>query len=86
VEDRRNWERDLLARYLDALAAAGGKPPSFEDAFLAYRQQMFHGLIFWTYTLLVGKLQPVQPENLVRILISRTARAVVDLESLDSLG
>lgn len=86
VEDRRAWERDLLARYLDALAAAGGKPPPFDEAFRAYRQQMFHGLIFWTYTLLVGKLQPVQPENLVRILISRTARAVVDLESLDSLG
>ena len=86
VEDRRGWERELLARYLDALAAAGGKPPSFDEAFLAYRQQMFHGLIFWTYTLLVGKLQPVQPEELVRILISRTAQAVVDLESLDSLG
>jgi hypothetical protein len=59
---------------------------SFDEAFLAYRQQMFHGLIFWTYTLLVGKLQPVQPEKLVRILISRTAQVLVDLESLDSLG
>lgn len=86
VEDRRDWERDLLVRYLDALAAAGGKPPTFDDAFLAYRQQMFHGLVFWAYTLLVGKLQPIQPEALVRILIGRTAQAVVDLESLDSVG
>lgn len=85
VEDRRNWERELLARYLDALAAAGGKPPSFDEAWLAYRQQMFHGLIFWTYTLLVGKVQAIQPEEIVRILVSRTAQAVVDLESLDSL-
>lgn len=56
IADRRAWERDLLARYLDELAAPGGKPPMFEDAWLAYRQQMLHGLIFWTYTLLVGRV------------------------------
>ena len=38
---------------------------------MAYRQQMFHGLIFWTYTLLVGKVSELQPESYVRALIRR---------------
>lgn len=84
--DRRAWERDLLALYLDELGAAGGKPPGLDEAWLAYRQQMFHGLIFWTYTLLVGKLSELQPESYVRALIRRTSQATVDLDSLDSLG
>lgn len=85
TENRRAWERDLLALYLDELDAAGGKPPTFDDAWLAYRQQMLHGLIFWTYTLLVGKLSELQPESYVRALIQRTAQAVVDLDTLDNL-
>jgi len=85
VEDRRAWERDLLGLYLDQLAAAGGKPPAFDDAWLAYRQQMFHGFVFWAYTFLVGKVAPLQPDEHVRALIRRTGQAIVDLESLDSL-
>jgi hypothetical protein len=85
VEDRRAWERDLLALYLDELGAAGGKPPALDEAFLAYRQQMLHGLIFWTYTLLVGKVSELQPDDYVRALIRRTAQAVVDLETLPVL-
>ncbi len=83
--DRRAWERELLELYLDELAAAGGKAPTFDDAWTAYRRQMFHGLIFWTYTFLVGKVAPLQPDQHVRTLIRRTAQAIVDLDSLDSL-
>lgn len=86
VEDRRAWERDLLERYLEKLGDAGGRPPSSQDAWLAYRQQMFHGFIFWTYTLLVGKLQELQREEHVRELIRRTGQAIVDLESLDAVA
>jgi thiamine kinase-like enzyme len=86
TEDRRAWERQLLELYLDELGAAGGKPPSFDDAWLAYRQQMLHGLVFWTYTLLVGKLSELQPESYVRELIRRTSRAVVDLDTLGCLA
>lgn len=85
IPDRRDWERDLLALYLDQLAAAGGNPPAFADAWLAYRQQMFHGFIFWTYTFLVGKVAPLQPDGHVREMIRRTSQALVDLESLDSV-
>lgn len=85
VEDRRAWERDLLERYLGRLGAAGGTPPAFDEAWLAYRRQMFHGFIFWTYTLLVGKLQELQREEHVRELIRRTGQAIVDLGSLDAV-
>jgi len=42
VDDPRAWERDPVGLYLDQLAAAGGKPPAFDETWLAYRQQMFH--------------------------------------------
>ncbi|WHU47433.1 phosphotransferase [Gordonia sp. L191] len=85
TEDRREWERDLLALYLERLAAEGGKPPTEGEAFLAYRQQMFRGFIYWTYTHLVGKFSELQPDAHVRALVQRTGQALVDLESLDSL-
>ncbi|MGW1742037.1 hypothetical protein ACWCPQ_24900 [Nocardia sp. NPDC001965] len=84
-ENRRAWERELLALYLDRLASAGGKPPTFEEAWLAYRQQMLHGFIFWTYTFTVGKIAPLQADAHVRTLIERTGQAMVDLETLDAL-
>jgi hypothetical protein len=83
--DRREWEQDLLRCYLDELAVAGGKPPSFEAAWLAYRQQMMHGFIFWTYTFLIGKVSALQPDAHVRLLIRRIGQAMVDLQTLDSL-
>ena len=86
TDDRRAWEQDLLALYLEELAVAGGKPPPFDEAWLAYRQQMFHGLIFWTYTFLVGKVSELQPDAVVRTLIRRTAQAIVDLDSLDAVS
>lgn len=86
VEDRRAWERELLALYLEELAARGAPAPSFDDAWRTYRQQMLHGFIFWTYTLLVGKVNALQPEDHVRTLIRRTGQAMVDLESLDAVA
>lgn len=85
IDDRRAWERDLLALYLENLGMSGGKPPAFADAWRAYRQQLFHGFIFWTYTFLVGKVAPLQSDGHVRTMIRRTAQAILDLESLDSL-
>lgn len=86
VEDRRRWERDLIALYVDQLAVAGGRPPSVDEAFLAYRQQMFRGFIYWTYTHVVGRMSKLQPDAHVRRVVERTAQALVDLESLDSLS
>jgi hypothetical protein len=85
-EDRRAWERDLLGLYLDRLAAFGGKPPTFEEAWLAYRQQMVHGLGFWLATIGVTALQPqLQPRDVCVANIERMSQALVDLDTLDAL-
>lgn len=86
VEDRRAWERDLLELYLQELGDRGGVPPSFDEAWLQYRQQLLHGVFFWTYTLLVGKVAELQPEDHVRMLIHRTTQAALDLDTLGSLA
>lgn len=85
VEDRRAWERDLIEIYLDRLGHHGGQPEPFDQAFLAYRQQMLHGLVFWLYTWMMGKVAPLQPHDHTTKLVERTSQAVVDLETLDSL-
>ncbi|TGD87547.1 DUF1679 domain-containing protein [Mycolicibacterium sp. CH28] len=87
VEDRRAWERDLLALYLEELARAGGQPPNFDQAWLRYRQQVFHGLIFWLYTIGSGRMQPrMQTQQVSEVNVARMTQAAVDLESLDSLS
>jgi hypothetical protein len=45
--DRRAWERGLLRHYLEALRTRGVTPPSFEDAWDAYRVQNVYGLYYW---------------------------------------
>ncbi|MBO4270227.1 aminoglycoside phosphotransferase family protein [Microbispora triticiradicis] len=86
VDDRRAWERELLALYLDELKAAGGEPPAFDEAWLAYRRQMFHGLAFWLFTIGATRLQPeMQPKGFSMINVARMSQAVEDLESLGSM-
>lgn len=83
--DRRSWERELLELYLDELGSAGGNPPSFAEAWLAYRQQMIHGFVFWAYTSAVNRVREVHPEDVTRTIVARTAQAMVDLETLDAI-
>jgi hypothetical protein len=86
VEDRRRWEQGLLAYYLEQLGEAGGDPPPFEDAWLLYRQQVFHGLAFWLITIGAGRLQPdMQPVEISRVNLERMTHAVMDLSSFDAL-
>lgn len=48
IEERRRSEKDLLAHYLAALAAAGVKsPPSFEEAWDDYRRYIAYALLIW---------------------------------------
>jgi hypothetical protein len=87
VEDRRRWERGLLECYLQQLGAAGGEPPPFEEAWLLYRQQVFHGLAFWLITIGAGRLQPdMQPVEISRVNLERMTHAVMDLSSFDALN
>lgn len=48
IEDRRNWERPLLARYLRKLAEYGVPAvPSFEEAWHDYRCEIGYGLFIF---------------------------------------
>ena len=80
-EDRRKWERDLLARYIER----SGAPEPFEDALALYRGQTLHALAMWTITLCHSRLLPaMQPEDMTREMLRRIATAVDDLDALDA--
>jgi Phosphotransferase enzyme family len=85
VEQRRAWERDLLAIYLTSLGHAGGRPPSLEDAWLMYRQQTFHGFVFWLNVLGLAHVAPVHATEFAMKLVERIGAAVADLDALASL-
>ena len=51
VEDRRAWERELLAFYVEQLAAHGGPRLRVDEAFDRYRAQLPAVLAWWTPTL-----------------------------------
>jgi len=87
VEDRRNWERDLIGQYADRFAAASGQPVTAAEIWASYRQQTLHGLSFWLYTLGRGIFQPAfQEDEISRLNIARMAQAVVDLDTLSALS
>ena len=88
VEDRRAWERELLERYLWRLGEEGAQnPPSFEPAWLRYRQQPFHVVIFSLLTIGAGRFQPVmQPKDYMARCWERIATFLDDHDSLDSVS
>jgi hypothetical protein len=84
-EDRRAWERELLALYLDSLHAAGGPRVSFDQALLAFRQQLLTALTWWTITLTPAEgLPDMQPRDTTLEFLRRISTAMDDLESLDA--
>ena len=86
VENRRSWERDLLARYLERLAGLTGQRFDFEQSFTWYRQQLLHALAMWTITLRHSPLLPsMQSEPMTLAMIERMAVAIDDLDSLNSV-
>jgi len=83
VEDRRNWERELIAYYLEELQAAGGPAVAFDEAWNAYRQQLITSLTWWTVTLTPPPgLPDMQPRNTTLEFIRRIATAMDDVDSL----
>ncbi|MEO1169967.1 MAG: aminoglycoside phosphotransferase family protein [Pseudomonadota bacterium] len=86
IEDRRDWERDLLRLYLEELAAQTGSTISFDEAWLLYRQQAISALMMWTVTLVHSPLMPdMQPRETAIEMIRRASTAMVDLEALECL-
>ena len=83
-DDRRKWEKDLLARYLERFAALTGSKPDFDESFRNYREQMVHALLMWTITLCHSPLLPdMQPEQTTLTMIERITTAMADLGSLE---
>lgn len=88
TEDRRAWEKELLRLYLERLRDNGvAESPSFDQAWLAYRQQPMHALAFGLFTLGGSRFEPeLQPRDYTLAAIKRIAQHVVDLESIDAIG
>jgi hypothetical protein len=83
VEDRRSWEQELLAYYLDQLARAGGPKVDFGSAWDIYRQQLIPALTWWTITLNPAPDMPdMQPLDVTLEFVRRISTAMDDLDSL----
>ena len=86
VEDRRRWERELIAYYCDEFQRAGGPKLDADTVFLRYRQQMFAALAWWTGTLGQPPDAPaMQPAETSLEFIKRMATALDDLECLEAV-
>jgi Phosphotransferase enzyme family len=80
IEDRRAHERDLLALYLQRRAEYGARAPSFDDAWLAYRRSVLESVLW------AGIPEEMQPADINAACTERGSAAVVDLDTLASLG
>jgi Phosphotransferase enzyme family len=86
IEQRRDWERDLIARHRQRLAESGCEPATLDQSFLAYRQQIPHAMFMWLVTLGRYRLQPeLQPADVTLESVRRTCQAAVDLDVLDAI-
>jgi aminoglycoside phosphotransferase (APT) family kinase protein len=81
VAERRASERDLLRHYLAELSARGVEAPSWDSAWLAYRQQALWGVVTWTIT-----PTAMYSRELLDALIRRAVTAVDDLDTYAALG
>jgi len=86
VEERRQWERDLLRFYLDRLQKAGGPAISFDECWKHYRQQLITALTWWTITLNPAPDMPpdMQPRDAALEFVHRITTAMDDVATLDS--
>jgi hypothetical protein len=80
-ENRRAWERDLIKYYLDQLAAHGGCPPSFDDAWMRHAAGQAYGACAWISTRLT-----MQTTHTICTLLSRHLEAMRDLGTLELLS
>jgi aminoglycoside phosphotransferase (APT) family kinase protein len=81
VEQRRANERDLLRHYLAELDGQGVEAPSWDEAWLSYRQQALWGVVMWVIT-----PTAMYSRELLDTLIRRAVTAVDDLDTYAALG
>jgi hypothetical protein len=83
VEQRRAWDKELLALYLSRVKERGGNPPPAAEAWELYRRQTLYTYVGWLATIGFGALQPsMQPDSASLEIIKRSAYALEDLDSL----
>ena len=83
VDDRRQWERDLVRRYIEQRKEKGPFDTSFDQAFAWYGGQMLHALMMWTPTLCHSEHLPhMQSDDTSRAMIERMCAAIDDLDVL----
>lgn len=87
VEDRREWDRDLLGAYCERLHEASGPKLDFDDAWTSYRRHTLYPFFAWAFTRAgAGAVQPdMQPDSVCNDIMSRTAHAVSDLDALGAI-
>lgn len=87
IEDRREWEGELLECYRDELGARGvDSPPTSADLFLDYRRQAIYGMFAWLATIGRSPLQPkYQPDEISLANLERMSQACADLDTLDAI-
>ncbi len=83
IEDRRQWERDLVREYAEMLARLGVEL-DFDDCWEQYREQAMHGLMI---TILGASFaQPAERSDAMYLaMIQRHLQHCVDLDSADFL-
>jgi Phosphotransferase enzyme family len=86
IADRRDWERELIAYYLDRLAAEGGPRVALDEALHAIRLALPTAFAFWTLTLKPDPAFPdMQPATTARVFIERLGQAMADHAALDAV-
>lgn len=78
VDDRRRHEQDLVAHYLERLAAGGVQLPE-HDVWLGLRRGMVHGFYLWAITRKVKTAITTE-------LLTRLGTAVADHDGFAALG
>lgn len=85
IDDRRQWEKELVRFYLEQLAAHGGPRVSEQDAWAQLKQQLLSALAFWTITLCPSPGMPdYHPQYRTREILKRLYAAIDDHAALDS--
>lgn len=84
VEDRRLWERELVAYYVEKLQEGGVQGVDFDSAWLHYRKQLLSALTWWTITLRPAEGMPdMQPVDITLEFIRRISTAMDDVGTMD---
>lgn len=83
VEDRRNWERDIIREYSEQLACHG-VDLGFDECWTQYREQAMHGLMI---TILGASFSSPEERSdaMFRTLLQRQLQHCIDLDAGDFL-